>query len=263
MSILNRRSAAKWVANGGDFLAQRSHRGSMSVIKRYFTIVIVSAIVTACVNSKANDAGGGRTATAAEGGVSSADRTFVDNAVASGKTEVEHATLAESNATSQAVKDYATHLRTAHLAANDELLKILGSKGISLDDDSRGRDKRGSIGAKDDATTATKVGGRPTGSPNSTGTTGASGSVETTGEAIDRNRSSMTNPWMRAGGAAFDEGFLDAQIKMHQDAIALFNQHSSIGADPDLKAFAAKQLPELREHLRQAEDLRRTMRSNP
>jgi putative membrane protein len=56
-------------------------------------------------------------------------------------------------------------------------------------------------------------------------------------------------------GAAFDRGFVDGQVKAHQDAIALFEKEVSAGADADVKAFAQKQLPGLRSHLKQAQDL--------
>ena len=94
----------------------------------------------------------------------------------------------------------------------------------------------------------------------STGTTGASGTVATTGEAIDRERAGSPEPWMNASGVAFDEGFIAAQITAHQNAIALFDQQANGGGDEDLKAFAARHLPELRDHLREAQDVQRSIR---
>jgi predicted outer membrane protein len=102
-----------------------------------------------------------------------------------------------------------------------------------------------------------------TGAANPTGTTGASGTVATTGEARDRQRAGTTYPWMHATGAVFDEGYVAEQIRMHQDAISLFEQQSNNGRDADLKGFAAAQLPTLREHLREAETLQREMRTPP
>jgi putative membrane protein len=225
--------------------------------------VIAAALLisSGCSNSTAKDADNG-TAASATAGISSADQRFAESAAASGQLEVEHAQAAQANASSGAVKDYAARLHSDHQAANQQLAALLERKNISVGDRSQ-RDDRGSIGARNDATTATRTGGQPTGSPSPTGTTGASGTVATTGEARDRERAGMTQPWMQATGAEFDEGYLAEQIKMHQDAIALFDQQSRIGTDPELKAFAAAQLPALREHLRQAEELQRTARKNP
>ena len=224
---------------------------------------MVLLISTACVNSKADDTDSGRRGSAADVEVSRDDRTFVENAVASGRLEVEHAKLAEARSANAAVKDYAHLLLVAHTAADQELHSIIQRKQISLPATLSHDDRRGSIGAKDDATTATKAGGPPTGSPNATGTTGALGTVATTGEAIDRERAGMTYPWVHETGAAFDEGFLATQVKLHQDAIALFVQETNTASDPELKAFAAKHLPALRAHLQQAQYLQRGMRQSP
>jgi len=224
---------------------------------------VVLFISTGCDNSKADNTGSAPREEVADIEVSRVDRTFVESAVASGRLEIEHAKLAEARSANAAVKEYASGLLVAHVAADQELLSIMQRKHISLTDD-RSRDAgRGSIGARDDATTATKTGGRPTASPNDTGTTGASGTVVTTGEAIDRERAGMTYPWVQATGAAFDEGFLSTQVTAHQDAIALFVQQSNTGSEPELKAFAAKHLPALRAHLQQAQELQRGMRQTP
>lgn len=230
----------------------------MSIIRATATITTIALISIACSNSNARDAG--RTPEPAAATLSDTDQMFIDRAAASGHREVEHAEAAQANAGSAAVKEYASRLRTDHTAANEELARILERKGASpreRDDE----DKRGSIGARNDATTATKTGGTAVAPGGATGTTGASGTVATTGEARARERAGTSAPWLQAKGAAFDEGYVAEQIKAHQDAIALFEQQASRGADADLKAFAAAQLPALREHLRQAEELQRSLRT--
>ena len=192
--------------------------------------------VAACSNSNARGAG---TTPVSGGGdtVSRSDQAFAENAVVSGRREVEHATLAAGRAISAAVKQYTAHL-VNHTAANDELMSIIARKQITITGESQLRDRRGSIQARNDSTTLTKRGGPPTGSPSATGTTGASGGVATTGEAMDRERAGTTYPWMQQEGGAFDDGFLASEITYHEDAIALFHQQTSIGGDPELKAFA-------------------------
>jgi putative membrane protein len=56
-------------------------------------------------------------------------------------------------------------------------------------------------------------------------------------------------------GAQFDREFLRYQVMHHEKDVAAFNLQAKEGQDPDLKAFAAKQLPVLKEHLQQARDL--------
>jgi putative membrane protein len=46
-----------------------------------------------------------------------------------------------------------------------------------------------------------------------------------------------------------DSDYISSQIKAHQDAIALFQNESQNGQDPQLKAFAQKTLPKLEHHL--------------
>ena len=224
---------------------------------------MVLLLSTACSNSTADSTSSENREAATDAEVCRADRAFVESAVSAGRLEIEHAKLAEARSTTGAVKEYASRLLEAHVAADQELLSIVQRKQISLADTAAHDPRRGSIGAKDDATTATKTGVRPPGSPNATGTTGASGTVATTGEAIDRERAGMTYPWAQETGAAFDEGFLATQVKLHQDAIALFVEQTNTGSDPELKAFAAKHLPELRAHLQQAQELQRGMRQSP
>ena len=221
------------------------------------TLLLLS---TACSNSTADNTPTEGRAAATDGEVSGADRAFVEKAVVLGRLEIEHAKLAEARAANAAVKEYASRLLVAHVAADQELLSIMQRRHIVVADAGQQDDRRGSIGARDDATTTTKTGARQSGSPSPTGTTGASGTVVTTGEAIDRERAGMTEPWVHATGAAFDEGFLSTQVKAHQDAIALYVQQNNTGSDPELKAFAAKHLPALRAHLDQAQALQRGMR---
>jgi len=49
-------------------------------------------------------------------------------------------------------------------------------------------------------------------------------------------------------GVDFDRQYRDMQITAHKDAIALFDRAAATCQDADLKAYAAKVLPRLREH---------------
>ncbi|MGL5065687.1 MAG: DUF4142 domain-containing protein [Microcoleus sp.] len=50
-------------------------------------------------------------------------------------------------------------------------------------------------------------------------------------------------------GASFDAAYKQAMLESHNQAIALFQNQSRQGQDPELKAWAAKMLPNLQAHL--------------
>ncbi len=56
-------------------------------------------------------------------------------------------------------------------------------------------------------------------------------------------------------GDSFDKAFKAQMVSDHKATIALFEKEASSGSDPDLKAFAAKTLPDLQQHLKMAEAL--------
>jgi putative membrane protein len=57
--------------------------------------------------------------------------------------------------------------------------------------------------------------------------------------------------------AEFDKEFEWLQAELHEDAISLFERYGVGGEHPDLKRFAFRHLPDLREHWRLAKNLRR------
>jgi putative membrane protein len=56
-------------------------------------------------------------------------------------------------------------------------------------------------------------------------------------------------------GADFDKEYDSMQIDAHKDAVDLFDRYSKRGDNKDLKAFAAKHLPHLKDHLKMAQEL--------
>jgi len=56
-------------------------------------------------------------------------------------------------------------------------------------------------------------------------------------------------------GAEFDKAYVQLQVERHEKLIPEFEQESERGTDLDLRAFAVKQLPGLREHLEMARKL--------
>lgn len=222
-------------------------------------LAVACVLSAACMNWAAHESNP-RMGSSAADALPRLDRMFVENAVVSGRREVEHGRIAEDKAASAEVKSFATRLAADHTAANEELAAMLERRGIVLIDWPAPDAKENDRGLWNERTVATNMGVAPTGAASATGTTGAMGTVATTGEALDRKRAGMTFPWLHHSGAEFDAGYLAEQVKAHQDAIGLYSQQTNAGADPELKAFAAKQLPVLRDHLRVAQELHRATR---
>jgi putative membrane protein len=58
-------------------------------------------------------------------------------------------------------------------------------------------------------------------------------------------------------GGAFDRAYAQAMVQDHQEDLRAYQEEAANGTDPDVKAFAARQVPLLQEHLRLAERLPR------
>jgi putative membrane protein len=59
-------------------------------------------------------------------------------------------------------------------------------------------------------------------------------------------------------GLEFDRAFVQQMVKDHEEAVAKFAAEAKEGHNPELKAYAAKLLPTLQEHLQLARDLAAT-----
>ncbi len=60
-------------------------------------------------------------------------------------------------------------------------------------------------------------------------------------------------------GTSFDKAFIDGMVSDHEKAVAAFEKAANESKDPDVKAFAAKTLPTLREHLSMAKELQQKL----
>jgi putative membrane protein len=56
-------------------------------------------------------------------------------------------------------------------------------------------------------------------------------------------------------GTEFDAAFKKKMVADHEKVVKMFTTESTSGKDPDLKAFATKMLPDLKEHLQMAQQL--------
>ena len=147
-------------------------------------------------------------ASASQGSLSAADRNFLMQAAASGLVELEAARLAADKAKDEAVKRYAAMLVEQHTAANQELMELAQSKGLTL----------------------------PTTAPAS--------------KRRDLNRLN------RASADDFDATFVQmVGMREHRQDVRLFRDASRNAKDPEVKAWAAKMLPTLEKHMKEAQAL--------
>jgi putative membrane protein len=71
--------------------------------------------------------------------------------------------------------------------------------------------------------------------------------------AMDRKHQEKLDELRKAGGAGatsgqFDRAYMDIQVTDHDEDVPLFEKAAQEGQDADLKAWAAKTLPTLKEH---------------
>ncbi|HEX5123916.1 MAG TPA: DUF4142 domain-containing protein [Rhodanobacteraceae bacterium] len=59
----------------------------------------------------------------------------------------------------------------------------------------------------------------------------------------------------KLNGAEFDKAYMKMMVSDHKEDIAEFEKEAKSGKDPDVKAFASKTLPTLKEHLQLAEQV--------
>ena len=71
------------------------------------------------------------------------------------------------------------------------------------------------------------------------------------------SKKSVKDKLSKLDGAAFDKAYIAEMIKDHKAAIAAF-ERAAKSTDPDVKAFAEKTLPTLKEHLSQAQGVKIT-----
>jgi putative membrane protein len=60
-------------------------------------------------------------------------------------------------------------------------------------------------------------------------------------------------------GAAFDRAYMAQMVKAHLEAVTLFQQEAKNGEDADVRAWAAKMLPTIQEHVKLASSLHATV----
>lgn len=73
----------------------------------------------------------------------------------------------------------------------------------------------------------------------------------------------VANTFAALDGARFDVAYASQAVKDHEATVALFEEESRTGQDAELKAWASRTLPTLRDHLRLARDLQASVTAAP
>jgi putative membrane protein len=74
--------------------------------------------------------------------------------------------------------------------------------------------------------------------------------------APEKETKAEPEAWRSQSGAGFDRAWVDHVIADHEKDIAMFEAEAKDGSDAELKAWAEKKLPTLREHLKMAQDVK-------
>lgn len=69
---------------------------------------------------------------------------------------------------------------------------------------------------------------------------------------MNSDQKSEMDKLSKLSGAEFDKEYISAMVKDHEDDVKAFETQSKEGNDADVKAFAAKTLPTLQDHLQMA-----------
>jgi putative membrane protein len=74
-------------------------------------------------------------------------------------------------------------------------------------------------------------------------------------KGLDAEHQKKLDELKAKSGKEFDRAYDQMELQAHEEAVALFSDYARNGDNPDLKAWAAKTLPHLREHLEMAKKL--------
>ncbi len=75
---------------------------------------------------------------------------------------------------------------------------------------------------------------------------------------LDSKDQALHDRLSKLSGAAFDRAYMNAMVRDHRMDVAAFRRESQSGRDPEVKAWAAKTLPTLEDHLKEAQQADKT-----
>jgi putative membrane protein len=87
------------------------------------------------------------------------------------------------------------------------------------------------------------------------------GKTATIPRQMDEKHTQMLSQLKSASGANFDTSYKQIQVQAHQDAVDLFQSYSQNGDNAELRAWAGKTLPVLKQHLQHVQNLQVTQQT--
>lgn len=72
--------------------------------------------------------------------------------------------------------------------------------------------------------------------------------------ALDKQHQDDVDKLSKLSGAAFDREYMEMMVKDHVEDVAEFEREAASGADPDVKQWAARTVPTLRQHLQMSQE---------
>lgn len=183
--------------------------------------------------------------------LSNEDKEFIKKAAHGGMIEVELGRMGVEKATNQEVKQFAQRMIDDHTRANDELMQLASSKGITIPKDMSATDHATHHQTTSDAQPQPqKEQPQPPDPPApQKEMTGAKDKMHMDEHKAVKDRLS------KLSGAEFDQAFMEQMVKDHTQAVTLFENQATNGKDAEVKAWAAKTLPTLKEHLQLAQEI--------
>ena len=196
-----------------------------------FALCTVLALSAASVRAdddkdkdQAGTAGAVKTQTGQASQLNSTDDRFLKEAALGGKLEVKMGKLAVDRAQNPQVKQFAQRMIDDHGKVGEELKTLAMSKGMTLPD----RDEITSKATDEDRT------------------------------RVREKADDLKRDWQKlesATGAEFDRQYVSMSVKCHEKGVKEFEKASKSAEDAEVKSFASKNLPTLREHLTQVRSL--------
>jgi predicted outer membrane protein len=200
------------------------------------------------------------------------DRRFLQKAAEGNEKELAFAQLASRQATNAEVRSFAQHLVSDHQNMDRELVQLAQAKGVDLDRRSGSMSSsRGGITGSDRSATGaydrSGAGSGQTGSSSgmysdagsSAGMPSDSGTA-VSAPALGWNGERQYRRLAGENSADFDREFIEMMVDEHESNVKAFEKTADKADDPEVKAFAAKYVPALRQHLDQAKSLQNTLK---
>lgn len=180
--------------------------------------------------------------------LSSADRDFIMKAADGGMAEVQLGQLAVSKASNSDVKAFGQRMVDDHSKANDQLMQLAQTKGVTLPD--------WQAMANTSMTHSETMANNPNSSTSQSNQTRSNtqSTMSSKDHQMMMEHQKTMDKLSKLSGADFDKAYMNEMLKDHQKDVAMFEKEANSGKDADVKAWATSTLPTLRDHLQMARD---------